>query len=48
MDLVDGLGLGTLKFDVLFAVADAGILGGGMLSCFGGWGPCSAAFSFAA
>jgi hypothetical protein len=46
--LIDGLGLGTVAVLKLFIVAEAGSLGGGMLSCFGGCGGYSESRSFAA
>ena len=48
MDLIDGLGLGTVAVLRLFIVAEAGSLGGGMLSCLGGCGGYSDSRSLAA
>jgi len=45
---MEGLGLGTVAVLKLFIVAEAGNLGGGMLSCFGGCGGYSESRSFAA
>jgi len=42
LDLIDGAGLGGLAVGRLFMVADAGIRGGGMESCFAVlWSPFS-------
>jgi hypothetical protein len=43
MDLFDGTGLGPL---ILLIVAEAGSLGGGILSCLGGCGAVSLFLSF--
>lgn len=48
VDFTEGLGLGTVKLLRLFIVADTGNRGGGILSCFGGWGGYSDPLSFAA
>lgn len=48
VDLIEGVGLGTEWFDKFPVVADAGSLGGGILSCFGIKGAYSDPLSFAA